>query len=84
MWYEILCLTPYVFLKSAYYITREIHLCEKIYPWCGRDAFAVGLPAVWVDDSEEIVVNIQRAQLKMAELVKVHAKAFNAILWRWQ
>ncbi|KAL5859185.1 hypothetical protein ACOSQ4_000481 [Xanthoceras sorbifolium] len=40
-----------------------------------RDAFTVGLPPAWVDDSEEIAVNIQRAQVKMAELVKAHAKA---------
>ncbi|XP_031288051.1 syntaxin-42 isoform X1 [Pistacia vera] len=40
-----------------------------------RDAFTVGLPPAWVDDSEEIAVNIQRARLKMAELTKAHAKA---------
>ncbi|KAK3194193.1 hypothetical protein Dsin_025503 [Dipteronia sinensis] len=40
-----------------------------------RDAFTVGLPPAWVDDSEEIAVNIQRARVKMAELIKVHAKA---------
>ncbi|XP_044502907.1 syntaxin-42-like isoform X1 [Mangifera indica] len=40
-----------------------------------REAFTVGLPPAWVDDFEEISVNIQRARIKMAELVKVHAKA---------
>lgn len=38
-------------------------------------AFTVGLPPSWVDDSEEIAANIQRAKVKMAELVKAHAKA---------
>lgn len=40
-----------------------------------RDAFTVGLPPAWVDDSEEVAANIQQARVKMAELVKVHAKA---------
>ncbi|XP_031288052.1 syntaxin-42 isoform X2 [Pistacia vera] len=44
-------------------------------PSPSRDAFTVGLPPAWVDDSEEIAVNIQRARLKMAELTKAHAKA---------
>ncbi|OMO82030.1 hypothetical protein COLO4_23289 [Corchorus olitorius] len=38
-------------------------------------AFTVGLPPAWVDDSEEIAANIQRAKVKMAELVKAHSKA---------
>lgn len=33
------------------------------------------LPPDWVDDSEEIAVNIQRARIKMGELVKAHANA---------
>lgn len=53
----------------------EILVCEKLYSWCSREAFTVGLPPAWVDDFEEISVNIQRARIKMAELVKVHAKA---------
>ncbi|KAA8549117.1 hypothetical protein F0562_000801 [Nyssa sinensis] len=40
-----------------------------------RDAFTVGLPPDWVDVSEEIAANIQRARVTMAELVKAHAKA---------
>ncbi|XP_075640118.1 syntaxin-43-like isoform X1 [Castanea sativa] len=40
-----------------------------------RDAFTVGLPPSWVDDSEQVAANIQRARAKMAELVKAHAKA---------
>lgn len=35
----------------------------------------MGLPPDWVDVSEEISVNIQRARTKMAELGKAHAKA---------
>lgn len=33
------------------------------------------MPPDWVDDSEEIAANIQRARVKMSELVKFHAKA---------
>ncbi|XP_022144250.1 syntaxin-42-like isoform X1 [Momordica charantia] len=39
------------------------------------DAFMVGLPPAWVDDSEEITVNIQNIRRKMAGLVKAHSKA---------
>lgn len=46
-----------------------------MYLWCRRDAFTIGLPPDWVDDSEEIAANIQRAQIKMAELFKAHGKA---------
>lgn len=35
----------------------------------------MGLPPAWVDASEEISVNIQRARTKMAELGKAHARA---------
>ncbi|OVA02585.1 Target SNARE coiled-coil domain [Macleaya cordata] len=38
-------------------------------------ALTVGLPPAWVDVSEEIAANMQRARTKMAELVKAHAKA---------
>ncbi|XP_022748194.1 syntaxin-43-like isoform X1 [Durio zibethinus] len=38
-------------------------------------AITVGLPPAWVDVSEEIAANVQRAQTKMAELAKAHAKA---------
>ncbi|VVB15222.1 unnamed protein product [Arabis nemorensis] len=40
-----------------------------------KGALTVGLPPAWVDVSEEISVNIQRARTKMAELGKAHAKA---------
>ena len=46
-----------------------------LYYFCSRDAFTVGLPPSWVDDSEQVAANIQRARAKMAELVKAHAKA---------
>ncbi|KAJ8623300.1 hypothetical protein MRB53_031829 [Persea americana] len=38
-------------------------------------AFTVGLPPAWVDVSEEIAANMQRARTKMAELVKIYDKA---------
>ncbi|XP_020231771.1 syntaxin-43 [Cajanus cajan] len=44
-------------------------------PATSRDAFTVGLPPSWVDDSEEIATNIQRARVKISELTKAHAKA---------
>ncbi|KAK6159826.1 hypothetical protein DH2020_003207 [Rehmannia glutinosa] len=40
-----------------------------------RGTVAVGLPPAWVDLSEEIAANIQRARGKMTELAKAHAKA---------
>lgn len=42
---------------------------------CSKGALTVGLPPAWVDLSEEIAVNVQRARVKMAELNKAHAKA---------
>uniref|UniRef100_A0A7N0UHI1 t-SNARE coiled-coil homology domain-containing protein n=1 Tax=Kalanchoe fedtschenkoi TaxID=63787 RepID=A0A7N0UHI1_KALFE len=44
-------------------------------PSSSRGAVTVGLPPAWVDTSEEIAANIQRARTKMAELMKAHAKA---------
>lgn len=41
----------------------------------GTGTQTVGLPPAWVDVSEEIAENIQRARSKMAELAKAHAKA---------
>ncbi|XP_043693758.1 syntaxin-41-like [Telopea speciosissima] len=38
-------------------------------------ALTVGLPPAWVDVSEEIAINMQRARTKMSELAKAHAKA---------
>ncbi|CAN6179676.1 unnamed protein product [Urochloa humidicola] len=40
-----------------------------------RGAATVGLPPAWVDVSEEISANMQRAKMKMGELAKAHAKA---------
>ncbi|EXB55048.1 hypothetical protein L484_006222 [Morus notabilis] len=40
-----------------------------------KGALTVGLPPAWVDVSEEISANVQRARVKMAELSKAHAKA---------
>lgn len=44
-------------------------------PANSRGALAVSLPPAWVDVSEEIATNMQRARVKMAELVKAHTKA---------
>ncbi|XP_058754351.1 tlg2p-like protein a [Vicia villosa] len=41
----------------------------------GLHPITVGLPPAWVDVSEEISANVQRARKKMAELSKAHAKA---------
>ncbi|XWS36139.1 hypothetical protein CRYUN_Cryun20dG0059000 [Craigia yunnanensis] len=52
------------------------HLSTEEDPGPSRSgAFTVGLPPAWVEDSEEIAANIQRAKVKMAELVKPHSKA---------
>ncbi|XP_050225308.1 syntaxin-43 isoform X2 [Mercurialis annua] len=40
-----------------------------------QGALTVGLPPAWVDVSEEIAVNVQRARTKMIDLAKAHAKA---------
>ncbi|CAN0897191.1 SYP43 [Linum grandiflorum] len=40
-----------------------------------KGAVTVGLPPAWVDISEDIASNVQRARTKMAELAKAHAKA---------
>ncbi|PKA46191.1 Syntaxin-43 [Apostasia shenzhenica] len=38
-------------------------------------AFTVGLPPAWVDISEDVSANMQRARSKMTQLLKAHAKA---------
>lgn len=40
-----------------------------------KGAVEVGLPPAWVDVSEDVASNVQRARSKMAELTKAHAKA---------
>lgn len=40
-----------------------------------KGALTVGLPPAWVDVSEEISANVQRARTRMAELAKAHGKA---------
>lgn len=40
-----------------------------------KGALTVGLPPAWVDVSEEIAANVQRARVKMMELAKAHGKA---------
>ncbi|XP_021663593.2 syntaxin-42 isoform X2 [Hevea brasiliensis] len=44
-------------------------------PGPSSDAFTIGLPPAWLDDTEEIAANIQIVRTKMAELVKAHSKA---------
>ncbi|KAG5381530.1 hypothetical protein IGI04_033000 [Brassica rapa subsp. trilocularis] len=44
-------------------------------PSSSNDAFTIGLPPAWVDDSEEITFNIQKVREKMGELAKAHSKA---------
>lgn len=48
---------------------------DSCFYYCSRGALTVGLPPAWVDVSEEISANVQRARVKMAELTKAHAKA---------
>lgn len=49
---------------------------SKSYAFTGsKGALTVGLPPAWVDVSEDIAANVQRARTKMAELNKAHAKA---------
>lgn len=43
--------------------------------WFSYDVHTVGLAPVWVDVSEEVAANINETRVKMAELVKAHAKA---------
>lgn len=43
--------------------------------FCSTGAAMIGLPPAWVDFSEEIATNMQRARTKMSELAKAHAKA---------
>ncbi|GAB2277393.1 Syntaxin-43 [Dionaea muscipula] len=38
-------------------------------------AVTIGLPPAWVDVSEDVAANVQRARTKIAELSKAHAKA---------
>ncbi|KAK6911623.1 Target SNARE coiled-coil homology domain [Dillenia turbinata] len=49
-------------------VTKECSFPSKGAP-------TVGLPPDWVDVSEDIAANVQCAQAKVSELVKVHAKA---------
>ncbi|KAF5740002.1 syntaxin-43-like isoform X2 [Tripterygium wilfordii] len=44
-------------------------------PGNARGALTVGLPPDWVDVSQEIAANVQRARTKMNELAKAHSKA---------
>ncbi|GAB2287291.1 Tlg2p-like protein a [Dionaea muscipula] len=61
-----------------------LHPNNRYYPLSTEDpggssssggAVAIDLPPAWVDVSEEVAANMQRARSKMAELSKSHAKA---------
>ncbi|KAK9086342.1 hypothetical protein Syun_028736 [Stephania yunnanensis] len=49
-------------------------MCRSVRTIRGRQV-TVGLPPAWVDVSEEIAANIQRARVKMTDLIKAHTKA---------
>ncbi|XP_020247948.1 syntaxin-41-like [Asparagus officinalis] len=69
---------PVTELVSASLLNRNRHYAPLSTDDPGsssRGALTVGLPPAWVDVSEEIAVDIQRARTKMSELVKAHAKA---------
>lgn len=78
---KLLCISHFLlFLTCACF-----KLIDKTWKWWidyyfygyskGPNAINVGLPPAWVDLSEEISANVQRARTKMAELAKAHAKA---------
>lgn len=65
------------FLMGLNKNTNLIVICECFFlVFCSSDdAFTIGLPPAWVDDSEEITFNIQKVRDKMGELAKAHSKA---------
>ncbi|RXI01781.1 hypothetical protein DVH24_015130 [Malus domestica] len=56
-------------------LSTEDPVCTEKSDASSRGALTVGLPPAWVDLSEEVAANVQRARVKMAELTKAHAKA---------
>ncbi|XP_062003189.1 syntaxin-43 isoform X2 [Rosa rugosa] len=66
---------PVIELSSLMHKNRSYAPLSTEDPGNSRGAITVGLPPAWVDVSEEIAVNVQRARVKMAELSKAHAKA---------
>ena len=72
--------SPFLLFSFFFSIEKMLYFLNyyyrvSFYSCCSSGAFTVGLPPAWVDDSEEIAANIQRAKIKMAELVKAHSKA---------
>lgn len=65
-----LATAPFLNPKAGYNVVSTVDIDN---PRAG--AVTVGLPPAWVDISEEISNNMQRARSKMSELVKAHAKA---------
>ncbi|XP_050381058.1 syntaxin-43-like isoform X2 [Argentina anserina] len=66
---------PVIELTSLVNQNRSYAPLSTEDPGNSRGALTVGLPPAWVDVSEEIAVNLQRARGKMTELSKAHAKA---------
>lgn len=60
----------YFTCTKTWWVIHCFYGCSK-----GSNPITVGLPPAWVDLSEEISANVQRARTKMAELAKAHAKA---------
>ncbi|KAL9332304.1 hypothetical protein ACSQ67_001914 [Phaseolus vulgaris] len=60
---------------SLFTKSHSISFLQKSFWALISDAFTVGLPPSWVDDSEEIATAIQRARVKISELTKAHSKA---------
>ncbi|KAK4796915.1 hypothetical protein SAY86_029241 [Trapa natans] len=52
------------------------NLLQKEYMcFTNNGVLSLGLPPAWVDVSEDIAANVERARVKMAELAKAYAKA---------
>nr|KJB45395.1 hypothetical protein B456_007G303900 [Gossypium raimondii] len=62
-------------MKDQSFANRESRYRLQLRFLLNKGAATVGLPPAWVDVSEEIASNVQRARVKMNELAKAHAKA---------
>ncbi|KAJ8447798.1 hypothetical protein Cgig2_015161 [Carnegiea gigantea] len=78
-WQLHLCFTPMLPVLMPLSVLKNPPLPG--IPYCVASelnrsgAVALGLPPEWVDLSEDVPSNVQRAHAKMAELKKAHAKA---------
>ncbi|RWW16619.1 hypothetical protein GW17_00019488, partial [Ensete ventricosum] len=77
-WFEVRSPSPF-FIRFIFNnfgdIQNALNQLNFLLAHCSTGATIVGLPPAWVDVSEEIAANMQRARTKMSELVKAHAKA---------